>query len=133
MEFKLFYKSYNYKPSINAVKEFKLATGLDLWSTLLKYMITFTEVRKSGATTAELICKLSEVIGFTEAAQLFYIIAKQENKALTLSEVEDAMFHAGIAVSTEEHDLAEPYPFVLYKVAIDVITYHQTLSEEKKP
>ena len=133
MEFKLFYKSYNYKPSLSAVKQFKEATGNDLWSTLLRYMVAFTNSRKSGESVADTLSKLSDVVGFVESAQLFYCLAKQENKALTLSEIEDAMFHAGILPNQEDTDMCEPYPFVLYQIALDVITYHGTLSSEKKP
>ena len=133
MEFKLFYKSYDYKASINAVKQFKQATGEDLWSTLLRYMVTFTNSRKAGDSIADTLSKLSEVVGFVESAQLFYCLAKQESKTLTLDEIEDAMFHAGILPSQEEGDMCEPYPFVLYQIALDIITYHSTLSTEKKP
>ena len=133
MEFKLFYKTYNYKPSLKAMKQFKEATKKDLWSTLLKFMVTFSNSRNSGDSVAELLEKLSEVIDFIDAAQLFYALAKQENSTLTIDEVEDAMYHAGILPSTEEHDYSEPYPFVLYQVALEVQDYHRTIASEKKP
>ena len=133
MEFKLFYKSYDFKASVHAVKQFKQTTDLDLWSTLLRNMVTYTNSRKAGDSVADTLSKLSEIIGFVESAQLFYCIAKQENKTITLDEIEDGMYHAGILPSQEEHDLAEPYPLVLYKVALDVISYHSTLAVEKKP
>ena len=132
MEFKLFYKSYDYKPSLKAMKQFKESTGKDLWATLLRFMVTFTNSRNGGDSVAELLEKLSGVVDFVDAAQLFYALAKQENKSITIDEIEDAMFHAGILPSHDEHDYSEPYPFVLYQVALEVQEYHRTIASEKK-
>ena len=133
MEFKLFYKSYDYKPSLAAIKQFKEATGLDLWSSLIKYMVCFTESRQQGESVGGMIHKLAGVLDFVESAQLFYCLAKQSNAKLTIDEVEDAMFHAGILPSAEESGLCEPYPIIIYKIALEVQEYHATLATEKKP
>ena len=133
MEFKLFYKSYDYKPSLAAIKQFKEATGLDLWASLIKYMVCFTESRKSGESIGDMMFKLSGVVDFVQASQLLYCMAKQSNSALSIDEIEDAMFHAGILPSETEGDLCEPYPIVIYKMALDVQEYHSSLSKEKKP
>jgi hypothetical protein len=133
MEFKLFYKSYDYKPSLAAIKQFKEATGLDLWSSLIKYMVCFTQSRANSDSVGDMIHKLSSVLDFVQSAQLFYCLAKQSNSRLSIDEIEDAMFHAGILPSNEDTGLCEPYPIIMYKIALDVQEYHATLSNEKKP
>ena len=133
MQFKLFYKEYDCKPSLAAIKLFKEATGLDLWSSLTKYMVCFTESRRDKESVAELLSKLAHVLDFVQAAQLLYCLGKQSNSALTISEIEDAMFHAGILPSSDESDLCEPYPYVIYRLALDINDYHASLSAEKKP
>jgi hypothetical protein len=133
MDFKLFYKSYDYKPSLAAIKQFKEATGLDLWASLIKYMVCFTESRSSGDSIGDMIHKLSNVLDFVQSAQLFYCLAKQSNSKLNVDEIEDAMFHAGILPNSEETGLCEPYPIILYNIALDVQGYHASLATEKKP
>jgi len=133
MDFKLFYKSYDYKPSLAAIKQFKEATGLDLWSSLIKYMVCFTESRSNGDSLGDMIYKLSTVLDFVQSAQLFYCLAKQSNSNLSIDEIEDAMFHAGILPSSADTGLCEPYPIILYSIALDVQGYHASLANEKKP
>ena len=133
MIFRLCFKDYKFKPSIKAMKDFKEATGKDLWSSLVAYMGTFTNSRASDDSVADTMAKLAQVLDFTDAAILFYCLAVQENKALQLAEIEDACFHAGILPSQRADDMSEPYPFVLYRLALDVQKYHveETLDEKK--
>lgn len=132
MQFKLFYKEYDCKPSLAAIKMFREATGLDLWSSLTKYMVCYTECRRDGVNIAEMLSRLAQVLDFIQSSQLLYCLGKQSNKSLTISEIEDAMFHAGILPSNDESDLCEPYPIIIYKLALDVNEYHVSLSAEKK-
>jgi len=133
MEFKLFYKSYEYKPSLDSIKRFKEATGKDLWSSLIKYMVCFVDARKNGDSISEMMHKLADVLDFVEASQVFYCLAKQSIPTLTIDEIEDAMFHAGILPNDSQSGMCEPYPLVLYKIALDVQDYHHSLANEKKP
>ncbi len=133
MEFKLFYKSYSYKPCLRAIKEFKESTGLDLWATLTEYVGVFAKCRQDGVSVSETMSRLAKVVSFVESAQLFYCLAKQES-SVSIDEIEDAMFHAGILPSEREHDMGEPYPFVLYLVAAEIQEYHAQLTKNaKKP
>lgn len=130
MEFKLCYKSYAFKPTIKAMKQFKEATGLDLWATLSRYMLTFIENREKPV--GELVASLSDVVDFVSASQLLHALAQAENGKIGIDEIQDAMFHAGIFPNDSESDFAEPYPFVMYQVSIMIQEYHAQLQTEKK-
>tara|TARA_R110000868_G_scaffold162439_1_gene393699 strand:- start:37090 stop:37503 length:414 start_codon:yes stop_codon:yes gene_type:complete len=133
MQFKLCYKAYDYKPNLRAIKQFKEATGLDLWSTLTKFIGVYLQSRAEKIAMTDMLHRLSEVIDFVDAAQLFYCLAKQDS-SLTIDEIEDAMFHAGVLPSDRNHDMSEPYPFVIYMIGISVNEYHQQLAKDvKKP
>ncbi len=133
MEFKLCYKTYEYKPSLAAMKKFKDTTGLDLWGICAKYMDTYTNSRngKNKDNIQETIHKLSNVLSFIDAAQFLYCIASQCSN-VTIDEIEDGMFHAGILPSEREHDMSEPYPFIIYLICTDIIVEHVKLAESKK-
>jgi hypothetical protein len=132
MLFKLCYKSYDFKPSLAAMKQFKDATGLDLWTTLIRYMGSFSNSQSNGLSLADTLYELSNIIGFVDSAQLFFCVAKQSSKSITIEEIEDAMFHAGMLKSDRDSDMSEPYPFVLYQLALDVYEYHAQLSKNTK-
>lgn len=132
MHFKLCFKSYEYKPSLKSMKEFKEATGLDLWSSLAKYMVEFSKARLDGCSVSETLHRLAEVLDFVNCAQLFYCLAKQESKSLTINEIEDAMYNAGILPSERDDDMSEPYPFVMYALALQVQEYHNSLAKDLK-
>lgn len=135
MHFKLFYKQYDYKPSLSAIKQFKEATGKDLWSSLIAYMGCYIRCthKDSGMDVTQLLVELSKVLDFSDSAELFYAIGKQSNSALTIEEIEDGMYHAGIFPNIKETDKCEPYPFVMYQVALEVQKYHNSLAAKKKP
>jgi len=133
MHFKLCYKKYEYKPSLKAIKEFKEATGLDMWGTLSKYMDAYLQCHRENISVTDMLYELSKVIDFVDAAQLFYCLAKQ-SASVTIDEIEDAMFHAGILPTQADGDMGEPYPIILYMLALDVNKYHETVrAETKKP
>ena len=131
MKFKLFYKEYEYKQNLKAIKQFKEATGLDLWSTLTSFMGVFLDCRSEDVSVSVTMKRLANIIGFVDAAQLFYCLAKQDS-SLSIDEIEDAMFHAGILSSDAEHDMREPYPFVIYQVCVDIHNYHAGLTKDEK-
>lgn len=131
MEFKLFYKVYNYKSNLRAIKQFKESTGLDLWATLTDFMGTYIKCRNDGVSVSDMLKQLSGIIGFVDAAQLFYCLAKQDS-SLTIDEIEDAMFHAGIFPNDNDNDMSQPYTMVLYQICLDVHNYHSELAKEEK-
>jgi len=133
MRIKLFYKDYDCKLNLAAIKMFKESTGKDLLGTLTAVMECFITSNGNGESVMQRIVGVSNVIDQIDASQLFYCLIKQSNKAVTLAEIEDAVFHSGVLPSIDDGDDREPYQAVLYKLAIDANEYHNTLANEKKP
>ena len=133
MRIKLFYKDYDCKLSLAAIKMFKESTGKDLLGTLTAIMECFITSKQSGESIMQRIVGVSNVINQIDAAQLFYCLAKQSNKAITIAEIEDAVFHAGVMPSVDDNDDREPYQVVMYKLAMDANDYHNSLASGKKP
>ena len=131
MKFKLCYKEYEYKPSLKAIKEFKEATGLDMWGVLSKYLTVYLKCRTDNHSITDMLHELSTVMTFVDAAQLFYCLAKQSS-SVSIDEIEDAMFHAGILPTEADGDMGEPYPIILYMLALDVNKYHESVRAEVK-
>ena len=129
--FKLCYKEYEYKPSLKAIKDFKEATGLDMWGVLSKYMSTYLKCRAEGVPLTDMLNELAKVIDFVDSAVLFHCLAKQSS-SVSIDEIEDAMFHAGILPTEADSDMSEPYPMVIYMLALDINKYHETVRAETK-
>lgn len=132
MQFNLFYKQYDCKLSLSAIKSFEESTGKSLLGTLTDLMLCSITCKHEGVSVMETVVRLSNIVTETQAAQIFYCLAKQSNKALTIDEIEDAVFHAGVIPSTDDNDDREPYPAVLCKLAVDANEYHNSIAKEKK-
>lgn len=130
MKFKLCYKEYDCKASLGAMKRFKEATGKDMWGVCSKYMSTYIALTKEGITIQDLIHELSTVLDFVDSAVFFHSLCV--DSGVSIDEIEDGMFHAGILPSERDHDMSEPYPIVLYILCTDIIKEHLDLVESKK-
>ena len=130
MKFKLCYKEYECKISLGAMKRFKEATDKDLWGICSKYMSTYIQCQKDGLAVQDLIYELSTTLDFIDSAVLFHSVCV--DSMVTLDEIEDAMFHAGILPSKRDHEMSEPYPLVLYMLCTDIIKEHIEKAESKK-
>lgn len=130
MEFKLAYKSYEYKMSLAAMKRFKEATGRDLWSILSQYVVEYSNHKESPLL--RLCGALGEFCDFETASYIFYCLAKECNSRLTIEEIQDAMFHVGWRPSERPDDMSEPYPLVLVLIASDIDQYFSELVVKKK-
>lgn len=115
---KLCYKSYDAKMSLGAMKQFKQATGKDLWCTLLQFMECFAN--SSDESLVVRMRKLYEVVDFETGAQAFYALIRAEDKSIPLSEIEDAMFKVGWLPTDRDGDLSEPWPFALITVSHEI-------------
>ena len=115
---KLCYKSYQYKMSLGAMKQFKAATGKDLWCTLLQYMECWTV--NAGDPALIRLRKLYEMVDFDTASHLFHSLIRAEDKAFYLEEIEDGMFKVGWMSTDRPSDMSEPYPLVLLQVAHEI-------------
>lgn len=112
------YKEYPYKMSLAAIKQFKDATGLDLWHTLLCYINAYRKT--SGISLLEQMEQLTAVCDFATTAKLFHCLIKQENKSIPLSEIEDAMFRVGWRSNDEDDEKSRPYPLIAVLLAFDI-------------
>ena len=127
---KLCYKEYPCKMSLGAMKQFKQATGKDLWCTLLQFMECYA--LSEGEATLLRMRKLYEVIDFETAAQLFHALIRAENKSIPLDEIEDAMFKVGWLPTERPGDMSEPWPFVLVPLAHEINKQFETDAKELK-
>lgn len=131
MALKLCYKEYPYKMSLAAMKQFKQATGQDLWCTLLKFMECYALTKDDVLITR--MRKLYETVDFDTAAQLFYSLVKAESKEIPIEEIEDAMFKVGWLPTDRPTDLSEPWPLMLVVIAHEINKeFEQEISEIKK-
>lgn len=126
----LCYKSYDAKMSLEAMKNFKAATGKDMWFTLLSVMEVWLST--SEELTITRMKKIYELIDFECASQLFHCMIKTEDKSIPLQEIEDAMFRVGWLPTDREGNLSEPWPYVMALLSHDSNTYFSELVKEKK-
>jgi len=115
---KLCYKEYSCKMSLGAMKQFKQATGKDLWCSLLQFMECYALSGEDSALVR--IRKLYEVLDFETAAQLFHALIRAEDKSIPLEEVEDGMFKVGWLPSDRADNMSEPWPLVLVLLSHEI-------------
>lgn len=132
MDFALYYKTYKYKATLAAKKQYFEATGNCLRGTIINYWSEFHRLTSEGASVGELVGELSKVLSEIEAAQLLYCLASQENSRLTLDEIEDGVDCSGIIPSSKAHANAEPFPIVVAKVCTDLVMYWDSLHDDVK-
>jgi hypothetical protein len=124
MIIKLCYKEYPAKLSLGSMDYYEQATGRDLWRDLLKYLEAWQKLK--GLSTLEVITGLHDVVSFKNASYIFHSVIREEDSSRSLKEVQDAMFAVGWLPSDEDSTMAEPWPLVMYQVALDI---HQQLSD----
>lgn len=130
MNFKLFYKDYDYKITWSAKREFKRETGRGLWSTLQGIIRVYNE--NLDGSINNLMEALGKHIDEVDGAILLWVLAKQCNSALQLSEIADACDQVGWR-PTEKGEYAQPYTFILYSIVLEVDKmYQQEAIQAKK-
>jgi hypothetical protein len=112
---KLCYKEYDFKMSLGAMKQFKQATGKDLWCSLLLFLESF--YAHKGGSTLSLCTRLYEVMDFETASHVFHSLINASGDKVTLQELEDAMFRVGWLPSVRDDDFGEPWPIVMVALA----------------
>jgi hypothetical protein len=128
---RLCYKEYPYKMSLGAMKQFKQATGKDLWCTLLQFMECYAE--SADQSLVARMRKLYEVVDFETASHIFHSLIRAEDKSIPLIEIEDAMFKVGWLPTERDGDMSEPWPFVLVPLAHEINKqFEMDASEAKK-
>ncbi len=123
MQFKLFYKGYDYKVTWSAKRDFKRETGRGLWPTLMGVINVMHENKDSSVLKR--LEEVSKHIDDIDGAILLWCLAKQCNSMLTLNEISDACDRSGWRPVSEDGDYAQPYTYILYMLALEVDKMYQ--------
>lgn len=130
MNFKLCYKDYDYKVTWAAKREFKRETGRGLWSTLQGVIRVYND--NSDGSVIDLMAAIGKYIDDVDGAILLWVLAKQCNSALQLSEIADACDRVGWR-PTDDGEYAQPYTFVIYAMVLEIDKmYQQEAIQAKK-
>jgi len=132
MQFKLCYKSYGWKMSLDAMKQFKSKTGKDLWFTLVSFLEAYIE--NEGKPVLTLMKSLYNCVDFETASQILHVLAQQEDKSIELEQIQDAMYRVGWRpVEDENSEFIQPYPIVLFDIAKQIDKqFKEALGDVKK-
>lgn len=127
---KLCFKEYESKMSLEAIKQFKLNTGLDLWCTLISFIQTYRDT--SDLDTISRMQQLYSVCDFETGAQMFHALIHTSDSSIPLQEIEDSMFRVGWMPTKDDGNLREPWPIVAVNVAYDIDKQFQEILPKKK-
>lgn len=116
MNVNLCYKSYPFKMSLQAMRDFKRATNKDLWFTLVSVLeVYFANLDKPVLT---LLKALYEAVDFETASYAIHYLIKAEDKSIELEQIQDAMFRVGWRpVEDDDSEYRQPYPIVLVQMS----------------
>ena len=118
MELTLCYKTYEAKMSLASMRSFKESTGLDMWHSLISFIECFDQNKTDSVLSR--MNKLYKVMPFDVAARLFHSLIKHEMDSIPLIDIEDAMFRTGWLPTSHDHDKSEPWPLVMYQLAMGI-------------
>ena len=104
--------------TLGAMKQFKDATGKDLWHTLLAFLEEW--MSSEGKSTLSRCRAVYGVVDFETAAELIHALVKAEDKSIPLVEIEDAMFNVGWLPVDLDNGKVNPYPLILVSIAHDI-------------
>ena len=127
----LCYKHYPYKMSLAAMKQFKQATGKDLWCTLLQFLECWNDSKGDSPLTR---CrKAYELVDFETASHVFHSMIQAEDKSIPLVEIEDAMFRLGWLPNERDGNMSDPWVLVMVKLGHEINKQFDTdVAEVKK-
>ena len=113
--------------SLGAMRQFKSATGKDLWHTLIAFLDDWMKSEKESTLTR---CRgVYNVVDFATAAELIHALVRAEDKSIPIAEIEDAMFRVGWLPVDLEDGKINPYPLILVSIAHQI---NETFSSEVK-
>ena len=127
---KLCYKEYGYKVTLSACKSFYEQTGTDLQHTLLMYLDACHQ--SAGQGLLERMATFHNVCSFDKAAKLIHCLIKQDDKSISIAEIEDAMFRVSWTPTDQDSELCQPWPLVMLDIATQVNDYFAENLPKKK-
>ena len=116
MNIYLCYKSYPIKMSLQAMKQFKTATGKDLWYVLIHVFETY--LKNADKPVLTLLRELYSCIDFDTASHVLHALIQAEDKSIELEQIQDAMFRVGWRpIEDDDSEYRQPYPIVLVQMS----------------
>ena len=116
--------------TLGAMKQFKGATGKDLWHTLIAFLDDWMKSEKESTLSR---CRgVYSVVDFGTAAELIHALVRTENKSIPIAEIEDAMFRVGWLPTDLEDSNINPYPLILVSIAHQINESFSVEAEEVK-
>ena len=76
--------------------------------------------------------ELQKVTGRYIAAKAIHCLVRQENKSISLDEIEDATFRVGWLPTDDESGWIEPWPIVMVDIATQINKYYMDNIPTKK-
>jgi hypothetical protein len=102
--------------SLQAMKQFKAATGKDLWYVLIHVFETY--LKHADKPVLTLLRELYSCIDFDTASHVLHALIQAEDKSIELDQVQDGMYRVGWRpVEEEDSGKRQPYPLVLVQAA----------------
>ena len=102
--------------SLQAMRDFKRATGQDLWFTLVNLLEVYFENLDKPVLT--LLKSLYKTVDFDTASHAIHCMIKAEDSSIELEQIQDAMFRVGWRpVENEDSEFRQPYPIVLVQMS----------------
>ena len=126
---KLCYKEYPYKLNLSACKGFYEKTGKDLTYVLMRYLEACRET--VGMNDLERLRNFFGIETSDTMSNAFHQLIKQEDKSISLSEIQDAMFRVSWMPTDSDSDLCEPWPLVVIDLATQVNSYYSEIDKKK--
>ena len=126
----LCYKKYPYKLTLGASKRFFDKTGLDLQTVLMDYLSVYIQNHKRPML--DVLVLMSKVYTRDIASYALYCVISEEDKSIPIEEIDDATFRVSWVASNREDELSEPWPIVMYQLAIAINDYQEKNIESKK-
>ena len=118
---KLCYKEYDYKITNGACKSFFDKTGLDLQIVLAEYIAE--NYAHPEQTLLQRMVTLGKLHSRDIVNHALYAVIKPCHSEVSLDEICDATYRIGWQLSERPDDMSEPYPVVMWNLALDYNEY----------
>ena len=89
-----------------------------MWYTLISLIEVYLANSEKPILTQ--MKSLYEAVDFETGLQLFYTLAKQEDKTLEIEEIEDGMLRVGWRPIEQDGEYIQPYPIILFEIAQNI-------------
>ena len=122
--------------------QFKTETGIDPNALFMDVVNEINMLKSSGVfdddpeiANSTLMARLTAVVSAECAVWLFYLAAKEMDKAVTFEEIQEAVLLEGVSQTKEgpDDELVQTYPHIVTSFAIFALGIGETDNVKKKP